>query len=443
MNIDAMEKSAYITQVQNNGDLSDEGLSLGIDIGTTTISAVVLEIYTGRQVKAFTLPNDSAIKTANPSRHEQDVGRIRECIDQLVDSFLNTYSHIRAIGLTGQMHGIVYVDAQGKAVSPLFTWQDSRADEELCHEIGGGVHPGYGMATHVYNVRHGLVPIETSSLCTVMDYIAMHLTGRVTPLMHPSCAASLGLYHDGAFQTAGLNLPPMQWPDIGEGIVGFCHGIPVMAALGDNQASFFAADAGEGTVLINYGTGSQISMIDPQPHRLLSPLLERRPYVGGRHLLVGSALCGGRAYAVLERFFRLYSGQNQYDRLNALAQQALDESITPLCVRTTFCGTREDPMLLGCIEQISESNLTPQALVLGVLQGMANELHDMLLLTDVQPKTLIASGNAVQRNPAFQQVLSRTFGLPVNVSTLHEEAAVGAARYAIAALLHSVTKIGQ
>ncbi len=44
------------------------------------------------------------------------------------------------IGFTGQMHGMLYVDASGMAVSPLYTWQDGSGeipleDGRTCVEI--------------------------------------------------------------------------------------------------------------------------------------------------------------------------------------------------------------------------------------------------------------------------------------------------------------------
>ena len=73
------------------------------------------------------------------------------------------------------------------------------------------------------------------------------------------------------------------------------------AAIGDNQASFLGAAAGEQDVmLVNMGTGGQFSVFSRE--YLECPGLETRPFPGG-FLLVGSSLCGGRAYAILKTFF--------------------------------------------------------------------------------------------------------------------------------------------
>ncbi len=425
-------------------------LSAGVDIGTTTISLTVANITGQRQELSFNLPNRSSLPASESFRHEQDPECILACVTDALNGILTDHPGIRAIGLTGQMHGFVYTDADGLAVSPLYTWQDVRAAEPFddsrsyCEEIyrrtGETIRPGYGFATHFYNAENGLVPETAVSLCTIMDYIAMRLTGRKRPLMHPSNAAGLGLFSaaDSAFQTSALEKlggPKLDWPEIAAdcSLVGWHRGIPVITAIGDNQASFFGSVSDEeGSILLNYGTGSQISLLDPDPSLPICGPLERRPHLNGRYLLCGCALCGGRAYALLERFFHLYqqaAGQgdhDQYETLNTLAEEALEKGYA-LPVRTTFCGTRQDPGLLGMISGISEENFTPGALTLGILRGMADELHALLPANQSAARRLIASGNAVRKNSAFQKVLSAAFGLPLLMPAISEEAAFGAA----------------
>ena len=58
---------------------------------------------------------------------------------RLLDQLLERYPQTASIGLTGQMHGIVYLDREGRCISPLYTWQDGRGnlpDYEEAHSIG-------------------------------------------------------------------------------------------------------------------------------------------------------------------------------------------------------------------------------------------------------------------------------------------------------------------
>ena len=181
-------------------------------------------------------------------------------------------------------------------------------------------------------------------------------------------------------------------------------------------------------MLCNFGTGSQIS-VAVDGYRSDKDGIECRPYFGGRFLLSGSALCGGRAYALLERFFRAYAGTDdaQYRRLDELAEKGFAEG-KALEVSTLFCGTRDDPSLRGSITGISENNFTPEALAHGVLRGMANELYGYFRAMDLpSPERIVASGNAVRKGHTLRRVVSEVFRCPVTVPDTREEAAFGAA----------------
>ena len=94
----------------------------GIDIGTTTISGVVLEKGENGQAKileAKTVENGCFIETGNDWERIQYAKEIVERAVNLLDYFLEKYPEVERIGLTGQMHGIVYVDKEGNCVSPV------------------------------------------------------------------------------------------------------------------------------------------------------------------------------------------------------------------------------------------------------------------------------------------------------------------------------------
>lgn len=423
--------------------IPDSGLLLGIDIGTTTLSLILFDAASRAVVHQQTLANDSRLPDS-PDPSLQDPQRIAKKTLDAVSAALHAYPGIRSIGVTGQMHGVVCLDENGSAVSPLYTWQNQLADETVCEEIrrltSHSVHPGYGHATLYALKQSGQLPAKARQYGTIMDYIVMQLTGRKTPLMHATNAASLGLWnmHAGSFdETAlcALDLLPLQIPAVtSDSICAGCHrGIPVSVAIGDNQSSFFGSVPDEnGSLLLNYGTGSQLSLVCASPD---TPGGEIRPYLNGQYLLCRSALCGGRAYAMLEQFFSAfarqagYGDQSHYETLNTLAAQAYSCG-QKLRVCTQFCGTREDPARRGSIADIGEDNFTPGALALGVLQGMADELHagfDPGAYPQIL--TLVASGNAVRKNPMLRRLLHDTFSMPLSLPMQQEEAALGAALF--------------
>ena len=426
-----------------NASRTADARFLGIDIGTTTLSFAVISRAEARVIHTLTIPNDSAL----PSPGMQDAVQIADLALAAAASLISQYPGVCSIGVTGQMHGVVCLNNGGVPVSPLYTWQCPLADEGLCHEIrektGMRVHPGYGHATLYALARQGGIPSQAAQYCTIMDYIVMRLTGRSAPMIHATNAASLGLYDltRSSFDEAALRALelPLRTPETTaqECICGHYHGIPVCAAIGDNQASFYGSVRDEAhSVLVNYGTGSQLSLITDSP--IAPPGCEIRHYPGGKYLLCKSALCGGRAYAMLERFFAGYmhavcgKASPQYETMNQLALQAYRDQIR-LRVNTQFCGTREDPSLRGSMLGIGEGNFTPGAMILGVLQGMVDELSAAFdPAAHPGMRTLVASGNAVQKNPVLRMLLRDTFSLPLALPMQREEAAFGAALCAAA-----------
>lgn len=426
--------------------------TLGLDIGTTTISAVVWE--GGRVLTAKTLLNDTFLPGA-PFERLQDPDAIWEKCNAIIAELRIIHPEIAAIGLTGQMHGILYLDKDGNAVSPLYTWQDGRGDlpfddnstfvSHLSEITGFPLATGFGLVTHAYNLRHSLVPKEAAVLCTISDYIAMKLAGLSSPVIDPTNAASLGLFHltagqfDGtALESAGID--PKMLPKIAASpLLGIGPtGIPVYRAIGDNQASFLGAAGGHTDVLlINVGTGSQISVFSPE--YLQTDTLETRPFPDGGWLLVGASLCGGRSYALLERFFRqavqMVTGAEE--SVYTAMSRALDEAgpihNIPTAV-TTFQGTRKDPALRGSFTGIDTENFTPVHFIYSVLQGMVDELFQMyagfLRQGRSAPKVIIGSGNGLRKNKHLCRIFEETFDCELILSENDEEAACGAALYA-------------
>ena len=428
--------------------------ALGLDIGTTTISAAVLNREDGSVCSAKTIANQCFIDTGNDWERIQDVDRIMEKALAVANEMVDAYGDIGTIGITGQMHGILYYDEEGNCVSPLYTWQDGRGNlreengkslvEEIGEVCGIPTASGYGLVTHLYNRRHGLVPESAAGLCTIGDYLGMRLTGRKRPLMHASIAASISLFdvQKGCFLTdalvkmgAGddLDMLPEVRGDFAE--LGSFRGRPVTAGIGDNQASFLgSAGITPNAVLVNMGTGGQISILSEQ--YFTAPGIEARPFVPGTYLLAGSSLCGGRAYAILEKFFRSFAAEAGagegpvYEVLGRLAAKG-ETMEDPMRAVTTFSGTRVDPSLRGSITNISEDNFTPASLTYAVMDGMAQELYQMYEViheeTGITAEHLIASGNGLRMNPMLQEIFRRKFRADLSMSRYQEEAACGAA----------------
>lgn len=424
---------------------------VGLDIGTTSISAARLDPLAHEVRQTCTVANRSFIETGNPWERIQAPEIILSDVRKLLDEILDSCSDVAVIGLTGQMHGIVYVDAQGRSISPLYTWQDGRGNQQdadgksLCQRLteshGSSFYAGYGLVTHLYNLRHRLIPAGAAGMCTIMDYLGMALTGRKTPLVHASNAASLGFY-DLASNTFRRKLLETEQADCGMlpeitasiEVLGTYRGIPVTIAIGDNQASFLGSVRhAKEEILINMGTGGQVSLLSDRI--LTGEDIETRPFIEDSYLAVGASLCGGRAYASLAGFFAQCAkafGVEDADPY-AVMDDLLKNYCSPekLVVDTAFDGTWDHPERRGSIHNLTTHNFDPASLTYGVLDGIAGELYQryQTMLNGAAPVhcRMIGSGNGIRKNVHLQKIISDKFAMELNLSRCTEEAACGAA----------------
>lgn len=481
--------------------------AIGLDIGTTTVCGVLVDAKTGELLDAKTLTNDSVIESVHTYERTQDADKILVKCKNILEEYLSEQEDIVSIGVTGQMHGIVYVDENGVAVSPLYTWQDGRgdlccpdiqndiqkkltvADSETVENIDSGnkvadnaevaklgngaityaaelskitgyhMASGFGLTTNYYNTKHGLVPEEAKSFCTIPDYVAMSLAGEKRPKMHQTMAASLGLYNmkagdfdRTAVEKAGMN--PELLPEVATTST-LCGAyiadmekypayagktIPVAVAFGDNQASFLGSVNQDCKVLLNVGTGGQVSVYSEE--LIKADGIECRPYLKGSYLMAGSSLCGGYSYNLVKRFFEeIYAlagvgcPKDIYSIMNRIAGEAAEKEKT-LMVDTRFNGSRENPALTGSITGLTVDTFHPGDLAYGVLRGMCEELYQFY---NVLPENLkdgshfVGSGNGIRKNPLLQKIASDRFRMKLRIPKYAEEAAYGAVLFSLLA----------
>lgn len=425
---------------------------LGIDIGTSTLS-IVLADSDGRLAASRTLRNESALPGQRFNRL-QDPEWIFNAVER---EYLRLRAEhpIHAIGITCQMHGILYVNAQGRAVSPLYTWEDETGQQQtpegesyldaLNALTGAGLIKGiaYGSLTHFALTRSGQLPDGAVCFCSIGDYVGLRLTRQTKPRVHVSIAASFGLYDlrsrcfdAGAIRRAGMD--PAWFPEILTGTTclgrdGF--GVPVSVAIGDNQASFLGSVTDfDSEILLNLGTGGQISCYSAEI--VGDAQIDTRPLLEDSYLAVYTSHCGGRAYAALEQFFREVlqlagvPSESLYARMNAAAEQG--PSALPIQVNTCFCGSRQNPDAVCSMDGITLENFTPRDMILGFMTGVCRELYPFFeaLSRTRRFQSITGSGNLIRRNPAMRTVIEQVFALPLKLSEITEEAAMGSIRFA-------------
>ncbi len=172
-------------------------LSLGLDIGSSSIKAALIDIDSGALVAQDSYPKEEMLISApRPGWAEQDPQVWWECVGILVHRLRQlpgvAAEKIACIGISYQMHGLVLVDDLQRVLRPSIIWCDSRAvqngiraldvlGEEFCqsHLLN---FPGNFTAAKFGWVKENEPEIASrvSKMMLPGDYIAMRLTGEVT-----------------------------------------------------------------------------------------------------------------------------------------------------------------------------------------------------------------------------------------------------------------------
>ncbi|MBS0206212.1 MAG: hypothetical protein JSS49_25230 [Planctomycetes bacterium] len=451
---------------------------VGVDLGTTKITSLALEIATREVLAVGTVANDAnCTLDADRSRGRSEWNAVRivsqgiECLKQVATQLGSRAADIAGIGITGQQHGMVLVGPQGP-VSPLINWQDRRAldpipgrpqtwlketrallGDDVWQRTGCRLQPGFMAGTLYWLKAQDLLP-ENSRALFIMDYFGAILTGQAA-VTEPSCAGSSGVFNVRSRQwdaeaISALGLSRDLFPEVVEAdrpigritdsmalTAGLPSGVPVFAPIGDHQASFIGSVTDhQNSILVNVGTGAQVAVYTDGFD--FAPPIELRPFPCRGNLLSNVGLAGGWSYQVLEQFFRDVgrstfeqdSPAPLYERLNQLAA-SVPAGADGLRCEPLFAGTRLDPAVRGSLTGISPQNFTARHLARAVLEGMGRSLREgysaIERITDQTHTALIAAGNGLRENPLLAEIVSQSFGLPMSFTTHREEAAYGAA----------------
>ncbi|MCD8042827.1 MAG: hypothetical protein LUH10_07150 [Tannerellaceae bacterium] len=442
---------------------------VGVDFGTTSLSAVIMDTH-GKQIrKTFTYQTDAYIPFPDPDRKEQSVEKLESLFSGLMKEIMAYPGiSIECIGFTGQMHGIIGLDKAGKAVTELVTWQDKRGQkllpggttlqEKIRQVTGHPVSEGYGiLPLYEWLIREQRKDI--TGFCTVADYFAHQLVNTPVVSIDAGNAHSIGLFdlYTGNWDKEAitrLGLPYPCFPEIvtDEKLIGYVHtskgDIPVMSAIGDNQASFRGSvGRRKDVLLLNVGTGTQLSFLIPKKdenryHKYIDGYqTQLRPFDDKHFLVATSFVNGGAVYNALFRFFRQTAielfGMESIE--STVLWKAMEKAAGKVSagkkqvkVKPLFDKERGAENANGIISGLDMSNFYPGDLIVGVLTGLA-EYYKTAFFPELQEQInqLYGSGNGLKKNRLLCDIVSRVFGYPLQLTSYQEEAAVGAALYAL------------
>jgi sugar (pentulose or hexulose) kinase len=445
---------------------------LAVDLGTTSTAAVALN-EGGRLVDVARQAHAADVAGLPRGYAEQDLQRHWQCtIDVLAQLAQRLTSEPVALGLTGQMHSVLTLDAENRPSGNLVTWQDRRANESAdgsatfldsllaqCSEsaiddTGCRLAPGYAAVTLFVQQKRGEISTGTARAALLADWVAARLTGSHCIVTERSNAASTGVYdlrNDrwSSELIVAASLQEEWFPQVVDAgtklgglsqavaaATGLPAGLPVIVPIGDNQGSVLGSvPQAEPAIQITIGTGGQINW--PVETFVRAEGMDTRPLPPDRLMLVGAGLAGGDAFAWVNRTVRSWLSalgveRDQSDVYAKLLELAGDvqPGADGLTCEPFFRGTRREPLRRGLFAGVGNDNMTPGHIARAVLEGIARSLHECWERADERPpdvRRIIGCGNGLEQNPLLVEILSRQFGLPIFAPRNSEAAACGAA----------------
>jgi xylulokinase len=437
-------------------------LFLGIDLGTSALKAVAIDATGHVRAHASAAYETLAPQPGWTEQRPDDWWRAcREAIAALGQTI--ALRDIAAIGLTGQMHGAVFLDDEREVIRPAILWNDQRTHaeaaeiertvgrERLVALTGNRSFTGFTAPKLMWLRRNATIAYKRLNyLLLPKDYLRLMLTGELATDVGD--ASGTGLFDvgrrawsvevlDALDLRAGMLPPAHEGPDVAGRLrsdvaatLGMTAGVPVVAGAGDQQAGAIGAGAVvPGVAMTNIGTSAQVfapaSAYRPEPQGRLHTMCHGVP---GTWHAMGAMLSGGAALLWLGDALAplLPAGADALPRLAALAE-ASPPGARGLLFLPYLNGERmphNDPHARAAFVGLSSQHDAGD-MARAVMEGVAFNLRQLLDLTrecGVPVDEMRLAGGAT-RNAVWAQALADIFEMPLSLPASHDATAVGAA----------------
>jgi len=437
---------------------------LGVDVGTSGLKAVLLDEL-GRTVDEVTA--EYGLRSPQPGWTEQDPddwwSALREALGVLW-SRGHSGDDIAAIGLTGQMHSLVVIDAAGEVLCPAILWSDNRTGAE-CAEItqrigretllartGNLALAGFTAPKILWVQRHWPEAYARAAhLLLPKDFIRFRLSGDVTTEMSDASGTLLldvqgRRWADDIIRELGID--PALLPETVEGIsvtgsvaaeaaalLGLRQGTPIVGGGGDNAAAAVGLGAVDSGVLtLSIGTSGVIfaplerypDVVDGKLHVFCHAL------PGRWHLMSVTLSAGGSLHWLREALAPLLpvSGDAAYDWLmeRAAAAAAGSGGVVFLPYLSGERTPHADPAARG-VWYGMHLGTGIDALVRSVLEGVAfSQRQGLDLMREAGASATVARGaGGGLSSSLWRQILADSLGVGLQLAGPGMGAARGAA----------------
>ncbi len=450
-------------------DLKAETTFLGLDVGTSSVKALLID---AEQRVAGEASAALEVSRPHPLWSEQNPEDWIEGVEAAVASVRRhapaAFARLGGVGLSGQMHGATLLDAADKPLRPAILWNDGRSQAE-CLELerrvpdfrkraGNLAMPGFTAPKLMWVARHEPdVFNATARVLLPKDYVRLRLCGEAVSEMSDA-SGTLWLdiarrrWDEELLASTGLKLSHM--PRLVEGSEVSGHLSPEVAAAwglagrkipiagggGDNAASAVGVGAvapGEG--FVSLGTSGVVFSVTDHyaslPERTLHAFCHALPgRWHGMAVMLSAASALSWVATLLGRATHIGA---LVDGAETFARDAKAVSTAPIFLpylsgeRTPHNDPEATAMFAGLV-----AGHGAEALVYSVLEGVAFAFADgveVLAEAGARPKSSLLVGGGA-RSGFWGQTISNASGLEIDLAAGAEAgAALGAARLAMLA----------
>jgi xylulokinase len=430
---------------------------LGLDVGTGGARAVAVAESGNVIAEAY---SEYPLHSPQPGWTEQDPEDwwegARRVLGKVAAEVRGAGREVVGLGLTGQMHGSVFLDASGEVIRPALLWNDQRTqaqcreitdavgDERLIQITGNPALTGFQAPKILWLGDEE--PQNYSRVARVLlpkDYIRLQLSGEYATDASDAAGTLLLDVKERDWSAeilAALEIPADWMPAVFEGPertgeldrsvageLGLPPGIPVAAGGGDNAAAAVGVGVIDaGLLSSSVGTSGVLFAASegftPDPSGRIHAFCHAVP---GEYHLMGVTLSAGGSL----QWWRDVVGAG-YDELVEAASE-VEPGAEGLIFLPYLSGERTphlDPRARGAFFGLTARHGVPH-MTRAVMEGVAFSLRDSLEIMrrlDVPVGQVRATGGGA-RSALWRELQADVYGVPIHRTTADEGPAHGAA----------------
>ena len=433
---------------------------LGVDIGTSSVKAVV--INTAGEIIS-TAQEHYTIHEPQPGYREQDADMVMQATFKVINEITrktNGASLIKSICISAAMHSIMVVDSNNKPLTPLLLWSDIRSTEEsddikygndaakIYRQCGTPIHPMLPLTKIKWlqkNERE--IFSKAYKFISIKEYITYHLTGKY--IIDYSIASASGMFdihemkwNQTALWNAGITQELLSEPVATSWYTDKWNG-NIKAELNLPNDIFFIMGSSDGCMAnvgshiipnrdlaLTIGTSAAVRITSPEPFNdadesIFNYVLANNLYISG-----GASNNGGNVINWLKEFLKDTTLTEEKILEKAFKIDAGCEGLIILPYlygeRAPVWDAKAKMMVYGMQAHHKQDHFC-RAMIEGVVMNLYS-IAEKLIKQQPTIKRIIASGGFIQ-STAWLQMVADVFNLPVHVMDNADASALGAAMW--------------